>query len=425
MAIRASSRAVRLVLLVLPSVITLAALSATAAVALSLQTSSIRSATADRVQTVASSLADLREVRVTLESVTGAGTPGDLADADDLAQATATLQPIAELVGEAAGVYYVVVTDDEGVRITHPLVSQRGVQVSTTNASVLAGNRFLGTETGSSGSSLRAKVPVRSDDGEVVGMVAVGVLEADIAAQSNAALTHLLPWVVGALIVGTLASSFLTATVERRFRVLDGLSAEHEQMRRTSAALREQSHEFHTRLHVVHGLVSRGDPQEALDYIENVVTVEEPRADGVSRPGSAALRDAAVHAVRAELLDLGAQVEFDLHPDVPFDDGVVTVVTNLCRNAGEAGAVRVRCTLTSQGGRVSGRVDDDGPGIDDRAATRIFARGFSTKADSAGWGRGIGLDLVRRVVTSRDGTIEVGASPLGGTRFTFEMAVAG
>lgn len=410
-------RALRLVLLVLPSVVTLAALSATLAVAMTVQERTIRDATAERVIGVAESLADLADVRTTLATVTDAGTPADLADAADLAAATTALQPIAELVGESAGVYYVVITDDEGVRITHPLASERGVQVETTNSSVLRGETFVGTERGASGPSLRAKVPVRASDGTVVGMVAVGVLESSIAADRDAALAALLPWGIGALVAASFASSALTAMVERRFRRADAVAAENAQMRRTTVALREQAHEFDTRLHVIHGLVSRGDAGEALGYIEEVTPV---RASG-SPDGGEPVAAATMHAVRAELLDLGAQAEFDVTLDRDLDDGAVSVVTNLCRNAGEAGARRVRCVLRDADGRLFGAVEDDGPGIDPNAAARIFAQGFTTKDDASGFGRGYGLDTVRRTVTSRGGTIEVGASALGGARFAFEM----
>lgn len=420
MTLRPSARSIRLLVLVLPSVITLAALSVTAAVALNLQETRIRETTAERVQEVATSLASLREVRTTLTQMTAAGTPEDLADAADLSEATATLQPIAELVGKAAGVYYVVVTDDEGVRITHPDEEQRGVQVSTTNESVLAGTPFLGTETGPSGPSLRAKQPVRGEDGEIVGMVAVGVLESDIATQRADALGSLLPWAVGALVVATLASSILTATVERRFRRADDLVAEHERIQRTTAALREQTHEFHTRLHVVHGLVSAGEADGALRYIEKLVPVSGHVA---AVPAGMPLLDATVHAIRADMLTRGAQVEFDLELRRDIDDNVVTVLSNLCRNAFESGATRVRCALSEQDGRLLGAVEDDGPGIDPSAMGRLFSAGFTTKRDASGWGRGVGLDLVRRVVTSRGGAVEVSRSPLGGARFAFEMGM--
>ena len=86
--------------------------------------------------------------------------------------------------------------------------------------------------------------------------------------------------------------------------------------------------------------------------------------------------------------------------------------------AGEAGATRVRCVLRDAEGRLLGAVEDDGPGIDPTLAGRIFAQGFSTKDDASGFGRGYGLDTVRRTVTSRGGTIEVGTAAGGGAEFT-------
>lgn len=421
--VRAS--AARLVLLVLPSVVTLAALSATVATALAAQERTIREATTERVLEVASSLADLPEVREAVTGAMSAGSPSVLADAADLAPATAILQPIAELVGEAAGVYYVVITDDEGVRITHPLASERGVQVETANASVLAGETFVGTEVGASGPSLRAKVPVRGSDGTPIGMVAVGVLESQIAGELDEAVGALLPWAIGALVVATLASSILTAAVERRFRRLDVIAAEHAQMRRTATALREQSHEFSTRLHVIHGLLSRGDTDEARGYIEDIASVRRPlgTGDDGARDDQPVLA-AMIPTVRAELHEIGARVRFDLDIDDDIDEGVVSVVSNLCRNAAEAGAANVICELGRRGSRIVGSVDDDGPGVEPRVARRIFAPGYSSKTDTTGLGRGLGLDVVRRIVTARSGSVEVGRSALGGARFAFELEAA-
>lgn len=420
--------AVRLVMLVVPSLVTIGALSATATVALTLQERTVRTAATERVLEVASSLAELPEVREAVATVREAGAPDDLADAAELAPATAVLQPIAKLVGQAAGVYYVVITDDEGVRITHPFASERGVQVETANASVLAGETFVGTEVGASGPSLRAKVPVRDVSGVPIGMVAVGVLESQIASELDEALSALRPWAIGALVVATLAGSVVTAVVERRFRRLDVIAAEHAQMRRTTAALREQAHEFRTRLHVIHGLVSRGRGPEALGYIEGIVPLR--RAEGEFEARDEERHDrpiaaATMRAVRTELFDLGVRARFDLDldSDFDFDEGLVSIVTNLCRNAAEAGATLVACALRSEGERVVGSVEDDGPGVDPSVAGRIFAPGFSSKRDASGFGRGLGLDVVRRIVTARGGSIEVGASPLGGAWFTFDLAV--
>lgn len=418
-------RAVRLGMLVVPSLITLGSVLITATLAFNVQERELRERTAERVHEVAASLAELSEVGDALGAAADAGTSSDLAAADDLLAATAALQPLASVVENATGVYYVVITDDEGVRVTHPDPAERGVQVSTTNASVLAGEEFLGTEEGASGPSLRAKVPVFADDGTVLGMVAVGVLESSISADSAEVLGELLPWTIVALVLGTLASSALAFAVERRFRRLDALAAEHAQMRRTTTALREQSHEFSTRMHVVHGLISKGAARDALEYIDEIVPVRTavgvPGGDAPDAHLHLPLLGATTQAVRAELLELGAQARFDLELDDDIDDGVVTVVANLCRNAGEAGASTVLCTLRERDGRIVGLVDDDGPGLDLEARERIFASGFSSKADPAGFGRGVGLELVRRTVTTRGGSVEVGISRLGGSRFAFEI----
>ncbi|MEX0153721.1 sensor histidine kinase [Microbacterium sp. LMI1-1-1.1] len=418
-----AARAARWGLVVLPSVIVLAAVGLTTVIAAGVQERRIHDDTAQRVSEVATSIAELDEVRGTVASMSPAGSATDLADAADLAPATAALQPLTDLIERTTGVFYVVITDDEGVRITHPSADQRGRQVETANASVLAGTPFFGVETGPSGSSLRAKVPVR-DGGDVVGMVAVGVLQSSILTERDEALGELMPWALGALVAGTLASSVLAALIERRFRRLDALAAEQEQTARTMAALREQAHEFGTRLHVLHGLVSHGDTQDAVAYISAAMPGLEPRPTADSRLG-ASLVSASVEALRSEVAALGARLETQIDPDVAIDETVVLILSNLCRNAAEAGATRVRCSLAQVGGILHGAVDDDGPGLDPREQERAFGLGFSSKPDRIGTGRGIGLAVVRRAVTDRGGELLVSRSAWGGARFAFDMEARG
>ncbi len=401
---RVSPRVARLGILLLPCLIVLACVGVTTSIAVSVQERSIRDATAERVRDVATSLAELDQVR-------GAG-----------AESGAVLQPLADVVERAAGVDYVVITDEEGIRLTHPTPSERGKPVSTDNSAVLAGEEFLGTETGTLGPTLRAKVPVRDgdgDDGDVIGTLSVGILETRIAAEFDEAVQRLLPWAIGALVAGTLASSILAAALERRFRRLDESAREHERLQRTSTALREQSHEFHTRLHVIHGLVSHGDTGEALSYIDGIAPVLTGERDDGLR-GQPLLR-ATVEALRAELGALGARLDAEVDVAGVVDEEVLLVLANLCRNAGEAGASRVRCSLRESDGILFGVVEDDGPGVEPHEAERIFTRGYSSKPDPTGIGRGLGLDLVRRAVTARRGTVELGRSELGGARFGFEM----
>lgn|GEM_PF-57083 len=392
----------RIAVLALPSVIVLGATGVTTGVAAAVQEQSIRAAVVDQVSGVASSLAALPEVQDAVASVVDTGAPGALADADGLASATASLQPIASLVEDASGVSYVVVTDDEGVRITHPDPAERGERVQTTIAPVLAGGRFVGTETGPSGPTLRAKVPIVDPDGRLIGVVAVGVLESTIAADRERALGALLPCSTGALVAAGLASVLLSVAIARRLRRADAVDAESRQMRRTTDALREQAHEFGTRLHVVRGLVAQGDDEDAMAYID-AVAPGLTSGGGAGSPRRGAVATATIEAIRAEFDASGTALELRVADDVVLDDEVLLVVANLCRNGVEAGATTVRCTVGTRARTVTITVEDDGDGIDPADAHRVLTRGWSSKEDDTGLGRGIGLAVVLRVATDRGG----------------------
>ena len=403
--VRPRGRIARLGMLLLPSIIVLLCVGITAAIAVSVQEHSIRAATTERVVDVATHLAELDQVRDAVVR--------------DRETATTELQPLTDVVQRAAGVDYVVITDAAGIRITHPTPSERGKPVSTDPSRALAGETYVDTEEGTRGLTLRAKTPILDSSGEVIGILSVGILEARISEDFGEAVADLLPWIIGALLVGTLANTLVSAAIRRRFRGADEMTREMEHQRSTTALLREQTHEFRTRLHVLHGLVSHGDSAEALRYIEEIAPVQTATADdGVDMHP---LIRAVTEALRSELADLGTSFSADVDLRTPPDDDLMLVVTNLCRNAGEAGASRVRLHLVETEHSVHGTVDDDGTGIDPTQRSQVFSLGFSSKPDRSGAGRGIGLNLVRRLVTDRGGTVEIGESSLGGARFSFEM----
>lgn len=398
------------VLLVLPSVIVLGAVGATTAIAIAEQRDAIRGATAARVVDVSSGFAELDQVVGALDGMT------------DREVATAELQPLATLVEQTSGVDYVVVIAPDATRVTHPMPAERGEPVSTDASAVLAGEEVLEVETGTIGRTLRAKRPVLDADGQVIGGVSVGLFEHRMMADYEEGLRGLLPWAAGALVVGLAASAWLTAAIRRRLRAAEEDARELEHVGRTADALREQAHEFGTRMHVVRGLVAHGDTSEAIDYIDGATTVVR----GEPEPGLAGqpLLRATVEALRAELGAAGTALETDIDLVSPADDALTLVVSNLCRNAAEAGARRVRCVLRERDGSVHGTIDDDGPGIPPARRARMFERGVTSKPDTRGTGRGIGLDFVRRTVTGRGGTIEVSDAPEGGARFAFDMEAA-
>lgn len=137
-------------------------------------------------------------------------------DAYDDTDPSATLQPLAELLREASGVTFVVITDIRGVRYSHPDPDRIGEMVSTDPSSTLAGETFVGTETGTLGTSLRAKVPVRDGSGRILGAASVGILESQLSADFQAQVPDLGAWLGGAALLGSLGSVLVVRLVRRR-----------------------------------------------------------------------------------------------------------------------------------------------------------------------------------------------------------------
>jgi two-component system CitB family sensor kinase len=187
-------------LLLLQVGIVLVTLLLAAAVAVHYQQERIRDAYRQQVLTVANSTARLPSV------IDAYGTPDP----------SASLQPLAELIREASSVTFVVITDENGIRFSHPDPDRLGERVSTDPSATLAGTVFVGTETGTLGESLRAKVPVRDADGAVIGAVSVGILERELAAEFRRDAPVLAAWLGGAALLGVLGSALLARLLRRR-----------------------------------------------------------------------------------------------------------------------------------------------------------------------------------------------------------------
>ena len=120
-------------------------------------------------------------------------------------------------------------------------------------------------------------------------------------------------------------------------------------------------------------------------------------------------------------------VVVDVEPDLPrargFAGELNQIWLNLIDNAldavPEAGRVEVVAARERQ--RVVVRVVDNGAGIPDPIRERIFEPFFTTKP--MGEGTGLGLDIVRRLVTHNDGEIAVESRP-GRTEFRVALPAA-
>ncbi|WP_016691296.1 sensor histidine kinase [Rhodococcus rhodochrous] len=155
--------------------------------------------------------------------------------------ASGAVQQAAEAVRTATGALFVVVTDDQGLRLAHPDPEQLGRRVSTDPTEALAGREVVTSESGTLGDSVRAKVPVGdSVSGRVVGEVSVGIatdrvradLRSDLADAALIALAALGCGAAGSLLLANrwkrltlgLEPEQLTELVREQEVVLHGIS---------------------------------------------------------------------------------------------------------------------------------------------------------------------------------------------------------
>jgi signal transduction histidine kinase len=138
---------------------------------------------------------------------------------------------------------------------------------------------------------------------------------------------------------------------------------------------------------------------DVISGLQNTITILGPRLKDVS---------------------LSREYEKDL-PGIPGRGGELNQVwTNLIDNAIDAvdgrGSITIRAYV--EGGRVVVEVVDDGHGIPREAQVHVFEPFYTTK--DIGAGTGLGLDIVRRIVTGHGGEVFVQSEP-GETCFTVRL----
>ncbi|MFG3337720.1 SpoIIE family protein phosphatase [Streptomyces tendae] len=140
---------------------------------------------------------------------------------------TAVLQPRAEAVRKATDVDFVVVTNAEGVRYTHPKPDRIGKKFVGNIAPALAGRTVTEEIEGTIGPLVQAIVPVEDPDGTVVGLVSAGITTENVGGVAD----RQLPLVLSAAAVGLALATAGTALVSRRLlRQTHGLGP-HEMTR--------------------------------------------------------------------------------------------------------------------------------------------------------------------------------------------------
>lgn len=141
---------------------------------------------------------------------------------------------------------------------------------------------------------------------------------------------------------------------------------------------------------------------------------------------------------RYTLETAGIACVLELDPHLPQVHGERTqleqVVLNLLNNAEQALRANVDAPRRSRGGRITIRtrvdrehvvleIEDDGPGIPDDMQSDIWNPFWTSRTGggSGGEGTGLGLVIVRDIVTDHRGTVALDASTAGVTRFSVRL----
>ncbi|MCC6797508.1 MAG: PAS domain-containing protein [Candidatus Hydrogenedentes bacterium] len=133
-------------------------------------------------------------------------------------------------------------------------------------------------------------------------------------------------------------------------------------------------------------------------------------------------------AMTTKRIMFDANVPMDL-PQITADSKrVYTIVANLLENATKFTPEQGRITLSAvqDAGEIVITVSDTGPGIPVDARERIFERFFQVRGGSVKLpGAGLGLFLVREMVTLHGGTVRVESEVGKGTTFTVRLPIDG
>ena len=152
-------------------------------------------------------------------------------------------------------------------------------------------------------------------------------------------------------------------------------------------------------------------------------------AFGFKEVPAAAIVEGATTAVREWFSAPGCQFQTHIAPDLPSvmadADAMVSALVNLLDNAYKYSGDEKQITLSAraENGSVFFAVKDNGIGLSSRDTKRIFKRFFQVdqRLSRTGGGCGLGLSIVKFIVTAHHGSVRVESQPGRGSTFTISL----
>lgn len=245
--------------------------------------------------------------------------------------------------------------------------------------------------------------------------------------------TNRIPIKSGDRILGAIASFRKADEMQMLAEELTGARKLADVLRVQNELLRVQKHEYLNKLHAISGSLQLNDMESALRliHVESFSQQEliEKIHASIKQPEIAGLILGKIGRSKELGINLSFEEDSYLKSHSTLDsNSLIICLGNLIENATEAvqepgaPAKDVSVLISHTFDKLLIEVADTGTGIQEEHFSQIFDNAFSTKKGSK---RGYGLFLVKSVVDSYGGTIEVESSVGIGSRFSISFPEGG
>ena len=242
----------------------------------------------------------------------------------------------------------------------------------------------------------------------------------EITVKDRLLLINTVPVLSNGKIIGAISTFRDKTEVRKLMQRLDG-------MVNYADALRERSHEFMNKLHVILGLLHLKSYKQLENYIiKTANNYQEEIGSLLGKIKSPVIAGFLLSKIN-RTSDLGHTLIISNESQLPENSNedqvtvLITVLGNLIENAlealGQEPGGEISVSLHYRHGWLHCEVNDDGPGIAPERIDHIFEKGVSSK----GTERGVGLALVKQQVENVGGNISVESEPGVFTQFFVQL----
>ena len=242
----------------------------------------------------------------------------------------------------------------------------------------------------------------------------------EIMVKDRLLLINTVPVLSNGKIIGAISTFRDKTEVRKLMQRLDG-------MVNYADALRERSHEFMNKLHVILGLLHLKSYKQLENYIlKTANNYQEEIGSLLGKIKSPVIAGFLLSKIN-RTSDLGHSLVISNESQLPENNNedqvavLITVLGNLIENAlealGQEPGGEISVSLHYRHGWLHCEVNDDGPGIAPENIEHIFEKGVSSK----GTERGVGLALVKQQVENVGGNISVESEPGIFTQFFVQL----